>query len=720
MNKVLASAVLFLLISPLMRGSEPLVIDPDFEYKVLDSEMSVFHDETNSLNWEDVLLKEFIPNSDARPNLGFESGAVWVKFRVKNNSNDDNFRLQIHQPVLDTLNLFVLNSNRQLLDQKTFGEGFEFDHREYETPYFLYDLSLKKGESKNILLKIETAEQIVLPVYVATLRASRWMAQTTDLLFGAYFGLIMALALYNLFIFFSVRDRSYLYYVLYIIAVGTTQAVLEGYFQQYVWPDNLWLASRSVYLFTAFVSCSSILFLRDFLRTKVYTPKYDLAGKVIFGYFLVIVIAVLYEVNTIVHIASQIGISVVSFYILFAGIAVYKKGYKPAKFFIIAWSVLVAGIFVYALKDAGILPSTPVTNYMLQFGSAIEAIILSIALADRINILKQEKSASQEEALRVSKENERIVREQNIVLEERVKERTEELETSNHKLSDTISELKDTQTQLVQAEKMASLGQLTAGIAHEINNPINFVSANIEPLRYDVKDILEVLDRYDSINNPDDFELKKEEIEKLKNEIDLDYSKREVDELLKGIEEGAKRTAEIVSGLKNFSRIDESGIKEIDINEGIRSTLGILNNQLTDAIEVKLVLDENLPLVECMGGKINQVFLNIMNNALQSMEDNPPTKSSVLHVKTMKKGEDVLVEFSDTGIGMTQEVCDRVFEPFFTTKDVGKGTGLGLSIAFKIVETHQGKIDVKSKPDIGSTFTLSLPIKARIQTEAEI
>ena len=117
----------------------------------------------------------------------------------------------------------------------------------------------------------------------------------------------------------------------------------------------------------------------------------------------------------------------------------------------------------------------------------------------------------------MSKENERIVREQNIVLEERVKERTEELETSNHKLSDTISELKDTQTQLVQAEKMASLGQLTAGIAHEINNPINFVSANIEPLRYDVKDILEVLDRYDSINNPDDFELKKEEIEKLKS-----------------------------------------------------------------------------------------------------------------------------------------------------------------------------------------------------------
>jgi len=716
-----ATIISFICLFPaLLSGADTLFVSEDFNYRVLGSELSYYNDESARLDLHDLPFSKFIDIGEPRPNLGFSSGAVWVMATVTNRSENERFRFQIHQPLLDTVDLYILGAHGEVLDQSQFGEAFPFDHREYDTPYFVKDHDIPRGDTHRFLIRVSTAEQIVLPVYLATVEGSKEIAQSTNLLFGAYFGLIIVMAFYNLFIYFTVRDRSYLLYVFYILAVGSTQAVLEGYFHQYLWPNNPWLASRSVYLFTALVSTSSIVFLQDFLRTAKYSPGINRIAKFIYAYFIIIVGVVLFDVNTFVHIGSQLGITVVSFYILTAGIVVYRNGYSPAKFFIIAWAVLVVGIIIYALKDAGILPSTPVTNYMMQFGSAVEALLLSLALADRINILKKEKSESQARALEVSKENERIVREQNIILEEKVTERTKDLKSANDKLSTAIGELKETQSQLVQAEKMASLGQLTAGIAHEINNPINFVSANIEPLRYDVKDILEVLDLYDAISSSSEFETKKEAIEKFKEEIDLKYSLQEVDQLLKGIEDGAKRTADIVSALKTFSRIDESSLKETDLNEGLRSTLAILKNEIGNNVSIEFELDQELPAVECFGGKINQVFLNVMNNALQAMEDNPSDRQSVLKIRSSAVGEDVEISIIDNGSGMSDDVKSRIFEPFFTTKDVGKGTGLGLSIVFKIIETHGGEIIVETEEGKGTAFKIRIPVVAKIKTEVEI
>ncbi len=709
-----------LLFADSIQAADTLELTPDFGKSVLGSELSVHRETSFSSTFDEILNKEFEDLEAPRPNLGFNTGALWVKTSLKNLAENEHYRIQIHQPLLDTVRIFVLDEKGGLICEKLFGESLNFDHRKYSAPPFILDLTIPKGEVRTILIRITTAEQIVLPIYVATIAASEKLLLISNLLFGAYFGLILVMAFYNFFIFLTVRDRSYLIYVLYILAVGSTQAVLEGYLQQFLWPDNAWLASRSPYLFTALVSITSVIFLQDFLKTKIYAPRANKFAQFIYVYFLLVVIAALFGASPYVHIAAQLGITVLSFYILFAGIIVYRKGYSPAKFFILAWSVLVAGIIVYALQDSGLIPSTPVTNYMMLFGSAVEAVLLSIALADRINILKKEKSESQEQALRVSLENERIVKEQNIVLEEKVSERTADLENTNSKLNTAISELKETQSQLVQAEKMASLGQLTAGVAHEINNPINFVSANIQPLRYDLKDILDVLDMYDSIDGPSSFQEKKQSIEKFKQEIDLAYSKQEVDELLKGIEEGAKRTAEIVKGLKNFSRIDESNVKESDLNEDIQSTLSILKSSIPATVDLKLDLAENLPLVECMGGKVNQVFLNIVNNGLQAMEENPPEVPSILSIKTGTDNEHVSIEIGDTGPGMDETTKSRIFEPFFTTKDVGQGTGLGLSIVFKIVETHDGSINVETEPGKGTKFILKFPIKARIKSELEL
>ena len=702
-----------------IHAQNELVIDDGFTIKVLGEELQVFNDESGELSLSQVRQKDFLDNKLARPNLGFSKGAIWVRTRVTNNSDSATFNLLINQPVLDTLSIFILNETDSLISSYTVGESFSKTTVHLNTKRnFRIPLTLSNGQSKNIYLRIATEEQIVLPVYIASLDGAWKLYSDSNLLFGSYFGIIIVMMLYNFFIFLSVRDKSYLIYVIYVFFVGITQAALEGYTHLYFWPENSWLASRSVYFFTSLVSISSIVFLRNFLRTKTYAPTLHKFSNIIFVFFSGVFIYAILDINPIVHVASQFGIAIVGFYIFITSIVVYRSGYSPAKFYLLAWSILVVGIIVYSLKDSGIIPSNPLTNYMMMIGSAIEVVLLSLALADRINILKKEKAQSQADALRISKENEEIVVLQNVQLEQKVSERTLDLETSNKQLSVTLSNLQNTQSQLVNAEKMASLGQLTAGIAHEINNPINFVIANIQPLKYDVKDILDILDKYDGIKSNEEFDAEKEKIEVFKKEVDIDYVKNEINQLLDGIQDGAKRTAEIVGGLKNFSRLDESNLKYVDINEGIESTLVILRSTIPENVQINKSLGD-LPKVECLPGKINQVFMNIANNALQTLSKRKDGVDLFLNIKSWHDADYVYISFEDSGLGIAEEHKSRIFDPFFTTKDVGEGTGLGLSISFKIIEKHKGQIKVDSEVNRGAKFTIKLPIKAAIDMNDE-
>lgn len=343
-----------------------------------------------------------------------------------------------------------------------------------------------------------------------------------------------------------------------------------------------------------------------------------------------------------------------------------------------------------------------------MIGSSIEVTLLSFALADRINIYKMEKEASQAEALRISKENEHLVREQNILLEAKVAERTLEMQKANQNLNVALQDLKATQSQLVEAEKMASLGQLTAGIAHEINNPINFVKSNVKPLQMDIYDLREVIRRYEEINDSNVVE-KLQEINELKEQIDLQYVNAEIEMLIKGIEDGASRTADIVQGLRTFSRLDESELKEANIHEGIESTLILIRNSIPAHINIIRDYGE-LPQIVCFPGKLNQVFMNLLTNAVQAIMAKPEQGKESIVIKTYLEDNMAHISISDTGIGIPPEIKEKVFDPFFTTKNVGEGTGLGLSIVFSIIEKHKGKIEVLSEYTKGTEFIITLPL----------
>jgi signal transduction histidine kinase len=300
-----------------------------------------------------------------------------------------------------------------------------------------------------------------------------------------------------------------------------------------------------------------------------------------------------------------------------------------------------------------------------------------------------------------------VLSETNQELEEnsrRLEKQKVKIENKNKQLQAAMKKLKEAQNQLVQSEKMASVGQLTAGIAHEINNPINFVSSNISPLKRDMDDIMKLLGLCSAGVENEDLKKKFDEIEIFKKEIEYELILQEVKQLLNGIEEGARRTMEIVRGLRNFSRLDEGEKKLADINEGIDSTLLMLRNQLKNRIEVKKDFG-GIPQLFCYPGKLNQVFMNILNNAGQSIEG-----EGKIVISTSYSNKNIRVSIKDTGKGMTKKVAEHIFEPFYTTKDVGKGTGLGLSISYGIIQEHGGEIMVNSAEGKGTEFVIYLPV----------
>lgn len=308
------------------------------------------------------------------------------------------------------------------------------------------------------------------------------------------------------------------------------------------------------------------------------------------------------------------------------------------------------------------------------------------------------------------------------------------------KLKLALAELHSYQTQLIQKEKMSSLGQLVAGIAHEINNPINFVYGNIGYASQYMEDIMQLLELYNK-----HYPQPVPEIQQRSKEIDLDFVRNDLPKLLNSMKQGADRIRDLVLSLRNFSRLDEAEMKSVNLHDGLDSTLRILQNQLKATpgrAEITVVKEYgNLPIVECYAGQLNQVFMNLLSNAIDALEDSRMLNSQLVignsplpvaspsitiqtGIKNVKSSENTsqsssltphaVIRIADNGSGMTESVRRRLFDPFFTTKSVGKGTGLGLSISYQIVvKKHGGRITCISAPGQGTEFVLEIPILQR-------
>ncbi len=689
----------------------PLIINKDEQSFSVKGHSYLVTDPAGKLTEQDIIKPgvKWLANKGT-PVYQVIPGNLWMKFTLINKGNDRFLFLDLPYSNITKLSFYRLQSDTlQLLEEE--GNSYPFYSRKSSTPDFVFNVNTPSNTSDTFFLKVSSDHPLLLPLLIVKEKQLRDSDSVQTIVIGIYLGILLALFFYNFFLFVSTKDRSYLAYILFLLFMGLAQLTLSGHTFKYLWPGYPGFNRYALTVASALAGITGIYFGMFFLLMQQYLPK---ARKYFIALIVLYVICIVFSLT---------GNNYLSYYLLnYCGIAggvsllaasifIGYKGYKPAYFYVVAWIIFLIGIVILSLRNINILPYNRFTTYIVYAGSAIEVILLSIALADKINVLRKEKEVSQLEALQAARENEKLVLEQNIVLERKVSERTEELQSANTQLNDAFGVLKDAQIQLVEAEKMASLGQLTAGIAHEINNPINFVKSNIKPLLLDLNDLFEVIDEYGKLHHQhvETLPASLTSIMKLQTSLDMDYLRTEVYSLMKGIEDGADRTAEIVRGLRNFSRLDESLIKTVNIHEGLDSTLIILRNLLPENISIIKNFNADGE-IECFPGKLNQVFMNILNNSIQAVKEKKDKTIPEQIIITTRDLENDTIEISikDTGPGMSPEVKQKIFDPFFTTKDVGEGTGLGLAIVFRIIQEHHGKIEVVTAEGEGAEFIITL------------
>ena len=634
-------------------------------------------------------------------NFGITKSIIWVKAKLINSSPKNYFKLILSYPILDEITFFF--PENKVYKSYQCGESVPFNKRINKHPCYVFNISIPSGTSKTYYFKIQSSEQIIIPLYLRDDEQYTEDANNENLIIGIYAGIVIIMVFYNLFIFFSTKDKSYLFYVIYIGFAGLTQIGIKGYNFQYFWPDNPSFQLISLPIFASISGVFALLFAQEFLQSKIYLPKINTLAPIFTLLFCFSIWSALSNKIMLGFIFMQNTTLAISIYIIFISLISITKGQRTAKFFALSWIVLMLGSIIFILKDYGIITFNSFTNYIMLAASATETTLLSFALADKINLLSKEKELSQLHALELAAEKEKLILNQNAILEKKVQERTSSLEKAHETLQAA-------QMQLINSEKMASLGQLTAGIAHEINNPVNFILNSVLPLKRDIDDLLFIIHKTENLEQKENQQEIVLEIADLKKSLDIDISVNEIHKLLAGIEEGAYRTESIVKGLKSFSHLHEQHVKPFNLNDGITSTLALLKHKLKTQIDLHFEPGE-IPLVECNGGNINQVFMNLISNAIDAVEEkHKNAKTGRITIETFRSGNKAVIVVRDNGSGMSDDTKKKLFEPFYTTKEVGKGVGLGMSIVYGIIESHKGSICIESEMNIGTTFTIELPL----------
>jgi two-component system NtrC family sensor kinase len=608
-------------------NTDTLVINVNQSSLLINQYFTELEDSQGSLSIQQVFnSNKFQATKYQLPVLQYLKTTTWLRFTIKNNSTDSSLVLNTGSAIINNLDLYYSDQRLGGFRHKTpdFSSGYPITQNAS-----LISVPIAPGASNTLYLRVKSNASTIVPIKVYSTPAFLKYRNTENMIIGVIAGVFVVMALYNLLLFFIVGDYSYLYYVCYIVFFGLAQILKRGYGSNLFNTDVTVLNNYVIPMIRASVGLSILLFISEFLQVRQNLKQLHKYYLLLYIPYFFALAAILLGKPAIAYALITLSLSFSSVSLLFTGAYLYFKGFKPAKFFMLGWGLFLIAILVSVALNKGYVHYSYFTADIVVFCSFFELILFSAALAEKINFYRQLKNESQNFALSVAQENERLITQQNIILENKVKERTNELINTNKDLSVSIDHLTATQKQLVDNEKMASLGQLTAGVAHEINNPINFVSSNISPLRLDFNELINLLNKYNAVvNNPNQPDLLRE-LEDYKKQIDPEFIKEEINILLNGIEEGANRTAEIVNSLRTFSSTDEQILKTEDINKSILNNLLILRGTIPYYIEIKPVFDKLQPL-NCYPGKISQLIINLINNVYMPLLQRKPIVLKVL------------------------------------------------------------------------------------------
>ena len=682
---------------PLFAG-EPVVIDERLQGHEIGSRLEILEDRTGRLTFEQVKsekfarvlvpgkgeklkevlarLKEpaFVQSNIPAPGFGFTRSVFWARFTAENKSQRAaEFHLELDYPMIDHIDLFDESHPKPM----TAGDHLPFRRRAVQYRNFVFPLQLDSGARRTYYLRLETTSSMNLPLAVWPPAALAVKINDEQMALGLFYGMTLVMILYNLFIFLSVRDRSYLLYVLFIVSFILMQLTLNGLAFQYLWPDWIWWANNSLPFFMFTTISSAALFTNVFLSNRETSPFFHkimigfavcslvcLSGSLFLDYFLSIQIA-----TTLMLVAVTAC--------MWNGIASLLRGYRPARFYLIAWAAVLLGGVLYTLKTFAVIPNTFITNNGAQIGFAMMVVLFSLGLADRINALR-EKLGNLNQEVSLARAN---------------------LELIGADHARIKGELNEAKTQLVQAEKLSSLGQMVAGVAHEINNPVNYISGARQNLARELAELEAFLKNLTG-DDPD------------AREVAQDFARRfaTMGQFTADIKTGAEKITEINRALRSYSRLDPDPVENVRIDTVIDDSLVILRARIKrHAVERRY---GETALITCHPSHLGQVFNNLIANASDAIDEKLAKEKAAgrefqgkILVSTgnaSRNGrEGIFVQVEDNGDGVPLEIRAKIMDAFFTTKPSGVGTGLGLAVCGKIVSDHGGALEVGDSAELG-------------------
>ncbi len=648
----------------------------------------------------------FVPTQNDRIHPNDRLKAYWFRVDVTNRTANEFF---LHFAYAGTERMTVYEvADNQILATRNFGRFVAEPRDDFRYSTLVYPMKVRQGSGTHTLyIYMEGIYTTCLYFNAQSAIPLIGSLHTDDLFYGLYYGFIIIVVVYSLLLFIRLGERDTFQYAIWVSFIGLQLGLYRGFTAEFIWGANPTLEQYAS-MIGGITGLLHVLFTFSFLRLRQKAPMLYKLGLVVIG---------MYGLATAVFIGSlQLGMSIdliplvaliEGLFSIAAGFLSYRRGFKPALFYLIGNLVFFVSIFIYLQYASGQLPQSFLGFNSIHIGSGIEIILFTLALTYKVNLLKQNEEAAIKEQLRLAEANRQLVEDQNVKLEVKVRERTDELNIQKNNLETALATLQTTQEQLIQKEKMASLGELMAGIAHEIQNPLNFVN-NFAELSVDM-------------------------LGELKEEIEADHKAEALsiaDELvpsLQKITHHGKRADSVVRAMLQHSR-STAGVKQpTDLNalaneyfqlayQGLRAKDKSFNVQLlTD-------FDPAVGLVDLMPQEMARVLLNLYNNAFYATSEKVKKLSAdqvsdyqpQVTVRTWLKNRQVLLSIKDNGVGIPAALLTKIYQPFFTTKPSGQGIGLGLSLSYDIItKGHGGQLEVQTEPELYTEFVIKLPVLAK-------
>lgn len=643
--------------------SNIIKLDPFINHYNLGTNIEILEDKNGVLKIEDLLNnktdRDFIRSKAEVPKYGYTTSVYWIRLRVNNPYKySKDMYLEIGYPHLDFIELYTPD-NYNNYHKEIAGFHYNFENRTLLHRNFIFKVNINQGNSI-FFVKIKSSSSLKFPMVLQTREYFAEKASDEYMALGLYYGILLVMILYNLFVFISVRDKSYLYYIIYIISFMLFSLSINGLAFQYIWPHSIRWAKISTPFFIFLGILTIGQFIRTFLNLKELAPAAE--KMVLFMMFwsltgMVISLTMEYSFATRLSATTTI-IAVVNYFIV--GIISAIRGNRTARYYLAAWTMFLIGCSLLGLQYAGYLPSNFVTQYSVQIGSAAEVILLSFALGDRINILKEEKESAQIRTIEIQRnatEN----------LEKKVAERTMELNKANENLKEL--------------DKMKS--NFFANISHEIRTPLTLILSPVESV------------------------------------LQGEYDEKIDDSFFRNLQRNAVRLLKLINNLLDFSKIEagrmDMKIQEVDIVLLIRNYIStILSAAESKKISLNCAPLNNVVMLYIDIEKMDKIVMNLLSNSLKFTDT-----GGFINVSVRDDDKNCYVGFEDSGIGIPSDKYESIFDRF-SQVDSGltrkyEGTGIGLALVKEFVEMHGGTITVKSRyitdypDDHGTTFIVTIP-----------